>query len=494
MGQNESTWTASELVYLFVDGEADDVQKTQLFGALANNSDLQAELADAIRINAAVRDETANAAPPAGVTATLFERAGIGVAAGSSSAPVVSGVVGGGTAAGVGLLMRKFGLPLVTGFLGAVLALFLVPEIGFFQENSGGRVAEQPRLASAQVESSRSTDNVQSPSTTGPRGERERGLKRGQQRFGMGQAVADRTLSEFSTSSVAQSSSDGFDRVELTTQPNGIASSDQSSVLFRPELLQVLPHQAINSASLISSTDREISSRVPRLTETSVSGSRFHFSTQIRGILGLETFPNRSLENGKSAPLENLALTAFWHPSEGHAFGVEVGRERHPLYVQNDPADDSGVIFLAINGPDRGSLDITITSDPNDLTGLGNGRNSQDLSNVGNVANTESGSTVASDTINGYRLEPIVEWVGLAYQFKAGAIDSRGAIRPYVQTVVGATQSGPIGKATLGVAWKPEDRISLGVGVEGTSLFYRRDGEWFSSRKVGATYSVQVEF
>ncbi|MGE3799522.1 MAG: hypothetical protein AB7H80_00725 [Candidatus Kapaibacterium sp.] len=490
MGQNESTWTPSELVYLFVDGEADDVQKTQLFGALANNSDLQAELADAIRINAAVRDETANAAPPAGVTAILFERAGIGVAASSPSAPIVSGVVGGGTAAGAGLLMRKFGLPLVTGFLGAVLALFLVPEIGFFQENSGGGVAEQPVLASAQVESARSADNVQSLSATSSPRERGRELMRGQQRFGRGQAAVDRTFSEPSISSAALSSSDGLDRVEPTLS-DGSAVLDPSSVLFRPALLQVLPREAINSASLISSSNREVSSRVPRLSETNVSGSRFHFSTQLRGILGLETFPNRSLENGKSAPLENLALTAFWHPSEGHAIGIEVGRERHPLYVQSDPAGDGGVIFLEINGAGGGTPDITFTGGPNDPIDLRNGQNGR---NGSNVVNAESSPTVAPDTINGYRLEPIVEWVGLAYQFKAGAIDSRGAIRPYVQTVVGATQSGPIGKATVGVAWKPEDRISLGVGVEGTSLFYRRDGEWFSSRKVGATYSVQVEF
>ena len=135
MKQNEQTWTSSELIYLFVDGEADDLQKAQLFGALSNNSELQAELADAIRIDAAARDKTTDSALPAAVTAALFERAGV-AAVGTMSTGL------GGSVAGGWLFLKRFGMPLVAGFLGAALALLFIPRFGLLIDLPEAMVAD----------------------------------------------------------------------------------------------------------------------------------------------------------------------------------------------------------------------------------------------------------------------------------------------------------------------------------------------------------------
>ncbi len=507
MIQNESTWTASELIYLFVDGEADDLQKAQLFGALANDSDLQAELADAIRINAAVRDESVNAAPPAAVTASLFEKAGIGaVASGSlSGAAGTLGTVAGGTSAGVwSSMLKKIGLPLVTGFLGAALALFLLPESGLVESQPiaaseanrtfatmshgpGGGVDE--RRGESSVSSSLSSDDLLS---SGNQSGRTTRMQKGRQdhietRNDFGGAVSDEAKGRSADGSETET------QVIPTLRQENDGEESVRNHFNRPEPHLLTLPAVLTSPSFAEGGEELYVRSISDLSPLTDNASPLRFSVQLRGILGLETFPHRSLETGKSSPLENLAITAFWHPSEHHAFGVEVGRERHPLYVQDDgtvEGEEKDIIFLDISGTGGGSPDITITDDPNDP----GGRSVTAEYIPTGSKNEEAVPQIAPETLNGYRLEPMLEWVGLTYQFKGGAIDSRGTLRPYIQMMGGGTTSGPIAKGTLGISWKPEDRISLGLGVEGTSLFYRRDGEWFSSRKLGATYAVQVEF
>ena len=86
--------TPSELVYLFVDGEATGAERTEMYAALANDNDLQAEFEDALRLKQTVDEEIALTTPPFETTKELFLKAGfslpIPIAGGEAIAPVVS--------------------------------------------------------------------------------------------------------------------------------------------------------------------------------------------------------------------------------------------------------------------------------------------------------------------------------------------------------------------------------------------------------------------
>ena len=55
----------NDIIYLFVDGEANDTEKTTLFNAISGNSSLQNELQDAIKMNKSAKSFSGIAAPPA---------------------------------------------------------------------------------------------------------------------------------------------------------------------------------------------------------------------------------------------------------------------------------------------------------------------------------------------------------------------------------------------------------------------------------------------
>ncbi len=66
---------------------------------------------------------------------------------------------------------------------------------------------------------------------------------------------------------------------------------------------------------------------------------------------------------------------------------------------------------------------------------------------------------------------------------------------PFVRMQAGAAlQLGPLARGTVGVAFKPFERVSLVVGLEGSMLAYRFQGNWFDTKKLGATYGLEYAF
>ncbi|HET9136645.1 MAG TPA: hypothetical protein VFO76_08405 [Candidatus Kapabacteria bacterium] len=104
--------THSDLIYLFVDGEATPAERSKLYEALANNPELQSEFEDAMRMKEAVEREVTTAIPPPSLTEALFLRAGVAVPVAVSSAvapavPALTNIANSGWFA----LVKTFALP-----------------------------------------------------------------------------------------------------------------------------------------------------------------------------------------------------------------------------------------------------------------------------------------------------------------------------------------------------------------------------------------------
>jgi hypothetical protein len=82
-------------------------------------------------------------------------------------------------------------------------------------------------------------------------------------------------------------------------------------------------------------------------------------------------------------------------------------------------------------------------------------------------------------------------WATIGYQhtFIQGS-----SIRPFTRIAAGATESGPLGRALIGVEYAITPRISLMAAVEGTTSMYSFQNQWFSTQTAGLTYGVKMNF
>ena len=501
MIHEEQTWNASELIYLFVDGEATDVQKSTLFSALANNTDLQTEFADALQINAAAESERGAIIPPTHVTTGLFEKAGISAGTAAASGVARTGaMVGTGSSIGLTAFFRKAATPVVSAFLGAAIALFLVPEIAPWanDSNPGSEaivqsstpVSNQGRTLAGQNERDAAiTQNsvAEKSNTTSVRhssGNNQTSLEHSSRQAPQSNVKTPASANSLGNATVLSSSAEQSGQLPATMQtpvsaeeilavrlsmaPNGTPHSAED--------IEDLKHQTVPSQR--SKTDGDI----PATPETIMAGATFpRLAVQLRGMADIEMFPHRSLPSTSAPAFGNIALTAFYNVSRNHAIGIEAGREYHPLYVTAPPPvleeepDVSGTQGDQTDGPGIIFNDANNLLTPTTITG--NARFTTDESDI-----------------QSYELESFSQWIGFSYRYRADEMSSVLPLRPYVQTLIGASNFGPIGKAMAGISWQPDSRVTFSLGLEGTSIFYRQDGAWYSTRKLGASYAAQVEF
>lgn len=133
-----------------------------------------------------------------------------------------------------------------------------------------------------------------------------------------------------------------------------------------------------------------------------------------------------------------------------------------------------------INGA---SLSLLYRLDEHHLIGLETGRDVFPQIYRG----TENGEQIR------YEQKPVLFWVGAAYQYRTGSVLFDG-LHPFVRAIAGGTDAGPLTKGVAGFQFIPERRVALTLGVEGSALLYRYQGDWFSSRSLDFTYGLSISF
>jgi hypothetical protein len=292
--------------------------------------------------------------------------------------------------------------------------------------------------------------------------------------------------------SVSTNVVDDMSRDDVSRQAPPITEESAQRIVDRRVVLQAIP---IAITPLIDANARAPRPAPPADLRPIAAHRHMTYATDepmssiavgVQGITAVNLYPRSSMERADNTPLENLSFTGLYHLSENHSIGGVIGRENHAIaFADLSSSDGSGSPII---NKDETNPDFEAVPD---LTNNGSGTGSLGSSPVRN-ARPDSNAT---DGILTDRLQTTTEWVGVSYQFRAGALDRRGTIRPFAQAVVGGTFAGdPLGKATVGLLWKPSRRVSIGAGIEGSALVFRQEGEWQSSRKIGATYGVQIEF
>jgi hypothetical protein len=92
-----------------------------------------------------------------------------------------------------------------------------------------------------------------------------------------------------------------------------------------------------------------------------------------------------------------------------------------------------------------------------------------------------------------YEQQPISTWAGVTYSHSFAPIGNT-AFTPFAQGLLGGSQFGPLGRLTGGIQYSPAGPLSFMLGVEGTSMVYTHQNNWFTSSKLGLTYGMAIRF
>ncbi len=205
-------FTPADLIYLYLDGEADSMQQTTMFAALASDPDLQQEFSEALSMRRAFEFERSSAKPPLYLSTRVFQDAGI--------LPKAVGV--GALGGGLWLWLRKAAVPVGTLLLGSVVTFFAMNLLSPSRTLPTTQRAEQIPSASSQPTISSSTQQAydQSAGTTGSAATSHvRSVS----------YVRDRGLHELRTSDNHQSASSGYVSPPSATNQNALNVSPQNS-------------------------------------------------------------------------------------------------------------------------------------------------------------------------------------------------------------------------------------------------------------------------
>lgn len=320
---NEYQFTPSELVHLFVDGEADAYQQSALFSYLASDMELQEELRGAMLMRKTLEQVRATTIPPDECATAIFAKAGFAATETQAVVPVLSQTI-----------IKSLVHTLLAATAGAGIA-FVILSSALHQP-----AARPAGTASKQVAQVLSTPhNPDSAQTFGD--------------------LPSAQLTSQPTASGREIHSNSAAHVAKLT--NGIADNGRiSSGSRKPRRLAFAPDESKiaieNQSPLQAGTEPPASlySDAHSITTAPIAEQQFAlslgesepetlafppataeentaaFAVYLKSSQALKWYPSRDVP--QQTITENISIGGLYYFSAAHAAGIEAGREFLPLY------------------------------------------------------------------------------------------------------------------------------------------------------------------
>lgn len=383
----------SEWLSAYIDGELEPTLEEPLFAALATHAELRRELSELLALRRAARNDLVALLPPLSSTAAIFQSIGIGV-----GASIIT------------TLLRKLWLPLASALAGSALTWLVMtissppPSVPTHQhgQNTIATTPAETTIVERVVYRSRTVYRPSSPWTA--------------------------ALSGATITSTAKDEAVPLPPVEehQTDSPLLAPLADIPQINFSPEPLVIRRHTIDHS---IADPAIEYAASLPELPAPDIYPK---FSVVVRG-LGTTSLVSVPQQPDRSSLLNTSALGLFYHLSDQHAVGIEIGRE--PFAMQ----------FYGYR----------------------------------------------EDTRLRYEAYPALLWGTATYQFRTRLSKS---LEPFAQFGIGATEFGLLGRATLGLMYRPASSLGVIVGFESALMRYVYQATPYWTPNVGITYGVMFRF
>ncbi len=450
----------SDLIYLFLDGEATETEREVLFDALKDSPGLQEEFSSAVQAKNAFAADLEQLQPPAFLQQQIAQKAGLMAAKAAASATAVSGT----TTAIATTVILKTALLIALGTSVGIMAT-----LGVQRFTAGGQqpvaVATQANttvtsspatLAAPVIEAGTPLQASSAPATSdnaAPTGNSSF-AQEGAKPFVSKNRESSATFSSLQRSSSVGSSISDRSLAHKTIVQVPSASSQETSTIA------TVDHQQLNDIPADANVDRaamewksiasaEIKGLVPLGVRTEGKQQPMHLSElrsgypldeglfsrlslELRSIATMAQLPNREVSNGSTAGLTQLGVSVGYDLNRDESIGIEAAREIYPIYL-----------------------------------------------------------TTTSGDLAPYRS---IYWGGLYYKMIFSEVELPLGIHPFAKGTAGLGNPGPIGKGSVGLYWETSEMLSFATSLDGLAVFFKSNGATSVGGKVGGSLSAIVHF
>lgn len=485
---NVNNFSPSDLIFLYLDGEASDTERNLLFKALANDEALQFELQDAISMKYATEKEAEDIVPAAALTNSIFGTLGI-----STIANVASQTIEVSTLSKVATYLKTpFMLVLNSLFVGGLLTYSAMklntPNKEELAENiraNNNSVYTQNNTASNSV----STIKDDLPKTINKTTENKTAK------------ISDKKANKqviIGTSGTVQPKSNN---VAYQANENGeiINSNDFGQVKNGSKPQYNMPNilngkrPTDNMPNLLDGNNKSLGN-MPNIIKDNIAIDNIpniNTDTSALGDLRKKFFGNSPIDTSKYFS-EPLALVP--NIDLGTITTKENKKDEKILNTQNEESNYS----LKLNGINN----LGYISNTNSAAMTGKSFDNMQVTALYRISeNTNIGLTLGNEVFpiyikknNEFVLTNNLVYLGAVLNYNLFEIEYAGKIRCNFNFVLAASQTSAINKTALEFTWFPDKKLGLNLGIEGFINGSNYKSAYEFSGKTNLYYGITYNF
>ena len=315
-----NTYSPSDLIYLFIDGEADPLQQELLFTSLAGSSELREEFRQAMDIRKSFEKDRKNLVPSAALASSVFSKVGFTTAAASAAVATTEAIKTSFGSRAILMLKNSLAPLLFTGASALITSLIFVNSVkppvsktnSLPVQSSANAVpvvvSRQEQSAEPQIREVVRTVTVVKEVPV---------------------MVTKEVAADNESAKITPVANEDNNHVILMSRsnPNMLIAGDFDSRIKQADLLQPMP--------------------MPSPADWSNSGRQF--SIEARGISGLGYYPYRVIDPVPATQLSNLGFTLNYQLADNHSLGISFGKESFQMYSVSQVIDADKISRLVFS-------------------------------------------------------------------------------------------------------------------------------------------------
>ena len=439
----------SDLIHLFIDGEATETERNILFGALKDSPELQEEFSSAMKLKKAFAADIMQLQPPSYLESQIAERAGLIVAASASaaSAPVLMSSVS---------TMLQSAAPVATMGLSKVAVLFIGATVGVLSTIGIMRMTSNDNPQNTELVASQ---NLSGQIRNAPP------VSQSSQQFSTmnpltGADMAPGSLSLVETQHAASLRSHRF---EAPRTP--VIMSDKSIVNQVSDNSSTLEDETLNNNADISLKEADISSSINPWIGKPIASTDPLLPAVAK--VGWSSKHHDRLYDGN----EDFLTAPDWFSRVSFSYRM-LGMGVEKLF--------QGADNLAAAPPWNGfGGSLKYELDPFQAVALEGG--------------LETFPVYLSNKDGGFDNHRSIAWGGVSYTYSASLLEL-WIMHPQARILTGWSSAGPIAKLSTGLVFNLSSQMGVSVDPEATFLAIKDHGSVKIGEKLGLTGSVIFHF
>jgi hypothetical protein len=420
----------NKLIHDYLDGELGQTQQDMLFAELAHNADARHEFNQQMKLHRIAQNDMSVIAPPVATTNAIFSQLGFSIPPAGFAGGNASTAAGAGIGAVLMMFFRKYSGNILTAISGALLTGLIF----FYLANF-----EPDRIP---VNNNQAVRTVQTPPVISS--------IEGSAPVMQSPMVVGNNFSADDVERMINSAMNNYMSKIDDYYKQYYAASNQQLKDNENKIADV-PIKTVNNDVSEYKPNNFIQKTEPQLLPPTIKQDN--------------TVPVNNqplLMPANSSSLFNFSARAY---SANSSVAVDVPSKSNPWF------SNMGV-SLSYNLSQKHSLGIE----------------------VGQEAFPQSFTRTQYEEILAQEQNPMLAWFGATYKYSMMNWFIPDILFPYVQVLGGVTKVGPLGRAQIGIQYRPDKRVSFSLGAEGSVLWYNVQGKVYDTKKLGLTYGVSIHY